>query len=145
MKTPTLFTVADSIENYLIVYANNGDDVAMQNPAATSNLPNGDVAVAVAATESPMVDVQSKGAAAIKPSSNGAATDPETTTTEAAAESSNAQTMDKLELPWSDKYWNLFITNPKSTIEIWGRLIGPDYSVSCFLCTIPLWGILWNN
>lgn len=41
-------------------------------------------------------------------------------------------TMEKLQLPWSEKYWNLFIINPKSSVEIWGRLIGAEYSVSVF-------------
>ena len=46
-------------------------------------------------------------------------------------ESVNEQnlTQDALELPWHDKHWNLFITNAKSTVEVWSRLIGPDYSV----------------
>lgn len=38
--------------------------------------------------------------------------------------------LDKLQLPWSEKRWNLYVSNSKSTVEIWGRLIGPDYSVS---------------
>lgn len=46
------------------------------------------------------------------------------------AEESNFKYMDKLQLPWSEKHWNLYVTNPKSSVEIWGRLIGPDYSVS---------------
>lgn len=36
----------------------------------------------------------------------------------------------QLSLPWNDNYWNVFITSVSSTVEIWGRLIGPDYSVS---------------
>lgn len=41
------------------------------------------------------------------------------------------QSMDKLILPWTEKYWNIFVTNPISTVEIWGRLVGPEYSVNC--------------
>lgn len=37
---------------------------------------------------------------------------------------------DDLVLPWQEKYWNLYITHPKSTVEVWARLIGPEYSVS---------------
>lgn len=44
-------------------------------------------------------------------------------------EVSNCGLMDKLVLPWQDKSWNVTITNAKSTIEIWARLIGPEYSV----------------
>ncbi|XP_058458121.1 tudor domain-containing protein 7A isoform X2 [Malaya genurostris] len=33
-----------------------------------------------------------------------------------------------LVLPWVEKYWNLFITNPASTVEIWARLVGHQYS-----------------
>ncbi|XP_058834964.1 tudor domain-containing protein 7A isoform X2 [Topomyia yanbarensis] len=33
-----------------------------------------------------------------------------------------------LVLPWEEKYWNLFITNPASTVEIWARLVGQQYS-----------------
>lgn len=38
--------------------------------------------------------------------------------------------MKKIRLPWSEKFWDLVVTNPKSTVEIWGRLIGAEYSVS---------------
>lgn len=31
--------------------------------------------------------------------------------------------------PWNEKHWNVFITNPVSTVEVWGRIIGPEYSV----------------
>lgn len=34
----------------------------------------------------------------------------------------------KLSLPDRDIEWNVFVTNPVSTIEIWGRLIGEKYS-----------------
>lgn len=33
-----------------------------------------------------------------------------------------------LQLPWSEQYWNLYITNPVSTVEIWARLVGPQFS-----------------
>lgn len=35
--------------------------------------------------------------------------------------------------PWYQNDWNIFITNPKTTIEIWARLIGMEYSVSFFV------------
>jgi hypothetical protein len=40
----------------------------------------------------------------------------------------------KLELPWKEPHWNLYVKNPVKTDEIWARLIGTDYSVSgrCF-------------
>lgn len=34
-----------------------------------------------------------------------------------------------LKLPWNEKHWNIFVTSVSSTVDIWGRLIGPDYSV----------------
>lgn len=34
-----------------------------------------------------------------------------------------------LKLPWDEKHWNIFVTSVSSTVDIWGRLIGPDYSV----------------
>lgn len=37
---------------------------------------------------------------------------------------------DELILPWHEKHWNVFITNPVSTVEVWARIIGPEYSVS---------------
>lgn len=33
-------------------------------------------------------------------------------------------------LPWNERHWNVFITNPTSTVEVYGRIIGPEYSVS---------------
>lgn len=36
---------------------------------------------------------------------------------------------DELMLPWGEKYWNVFVTSVTSTVDIWGRLIGPDFSV----------------
>lgn len=43
------------------------------------------------------------------------------------------QKMNKLKLPWKDEFWSLVITSTVSTGEIWGRLIGNDYSVSYLL------------
>lgn len=37
--------------------------------------------------------------------------------------------IDELILPWKEKHWNVFITNPVSTVEVWARIIGPEYSV----------------
>lgn len=37
---------------------------------------------------------------------------------------------EELTLPWNEKHWNVFITNPVSTVEVWARIIGPEYSVS---------------
>lgn len=37
---------------------------------------------------------------------------------------------DELQLPWGERHWNVYITSVSSTVEVWGRLIGPDYSVS---------------
>lgn len=36
----------------------------------------------------------------------------------------------ELVLPWKDQHWNLYITHPKSTVEVWARIIGAEYSVS---------------
>lgn len=44
----------------------------------------------------------------------------------------------QLSLPWNEKYWNVFITSVSSTVEIWGRLIGPDYSVGQFFSSLLL-------
>ena len=33
-----------------------------------------------------------------------------------------------LRLPWEERHWDLYITNPVSTREIWARLVGPEYS-----------------
>lgn len=35
----------------------------------------------------------------------------------------------ELMLPWNEKHWNIFVTSVSSTVDIWGRLIGSDYSV----------------
>lgn len=34
-----------------------------------------------------------------------------------------------ISLPWSEDYWNIFITHCASTIEVWGRLFGNEYNV----------------
>jgi len=39
----------------------------------------------------------------------------------------------KIQLPWNEKYWNLYITNPVSTDEVWVRIVGDDYSVSVLI------------
>ncbi|XP_058116816.1 tudor domain-containing protein 7A isoform X2 [Anopheles coustani] len=36
--------------------------------------------------------------------------------------------MNQLPLPWNEQYWNLYITNPVSTVEVWARLVGQEYS-----------------
>lgn len=38
----------------------------------------------------------------------------------------------KLELPWEDEFWSLFITCCTSTTEIWGKLFGKHCEVSFF-------------
>lgn len=38
-----------------------------------------------------------------------------------------------LKLPWDEKHWNIFVTSVSSTVDIWGRLIGPDYSVRDYI------------
>lgn len=40
---------------------------------------------------------------------------------------------DQLVLP-NERHWNLYVTNPVSTDEIWARIIGSEYSVSIFFC-----------
>lgn len=42
---------------------------------------------------------------------------------------SKGNDLDELTLPWNEKHWNIFVTSVSSTVELWGRLIGPDYSV----------------
>lgn len=37
---------------------------------------------------------------------------------------------EELVLPWNEQHWNVFITNPVSTAQVWCRLIGDTYSVS---------------
>uniref|UniRef100_A0A182QFJ7 Tudor domain-containing protein 7 n=1 Tax=Anopheles farauti TaxID=69004 RepID=A0A182QFJ7_9DIPT len=36
--------------------------------------------------------------------------------------------MNQLTLPWDEQYWNLYVTNPVSTVEVWARLVGKEYS-----------------
>ncbi|XP_050080020.1 uncharacterized protein LOC126567776 [Anopheles maculipalpis] len=36
--------------------------------------------------------------------------------------------MNQLTLPWEEQYWNLYVTNPVSTVEVWARLVGKEYS-----------------
>lgn len=38
--------------------------------------------------------------------------------------------MPQLVMPWSERCWNMNITNAVATDEVWGRLIGSEYSVS---------------
>lgn len=44
-----------------------------------------------------------------------------------------ASELDELMLPWNEKHWNIFVTSVSSTVDIWGRLIGSDYSVRLLL------------
>lgn len=39
-----------------------------------------------------------------------------------------ASGVEKLGLPWSEKYWNVYISNPASTTTVWARIIGNEYS-----------------
>uniref|UniRef100_A0A182RLS6 Tudor domain-containing protein 7 n=1 Tax=Anopheles funestus TaxID=62324 RepID=A0A182RLS6_ANOFN len=47
-----------------------------------------------------------------------------------ASNTSEAREMaiNQLTLPWDEQYWNLYVTNPVSTVEVWARLVGKDYS-----------------
>lgn len=36
--------------------------------------------------------------------------------------------VEKLGLPWTEKYWNVYISNPASTTTVWARIIGEEYS-----------------
>uniref|UniRef100_A0A182WDR6 Tudor domain-containing protein 7 n=1 Tax=Anopheles minimus TaxID=112268 RepID=A0A182WDR6_9DIPT len=36
--------------------------------------------------------------------------------------------MNQLTLPWDEQYWNVYVTNPVSTVEVWARLVGKEYS-----------------
>ncbi|XP_058064862.1 uncharacterized protein LOC131214511, partial [Anopheles bellator] len=49
---------------------------------------------------------------------------------DAASNTSEAQLMavNELQLPWDKEYWDLYITNPASTVEVWARLVGAEYS-----------------
>lgn len=35
---------------------------------------------------------------------------------------------EKLGLPWDEKYWNVYVSNPASTTTVWARIIGDNYS-----------------
>lgn len=35
---------------------------------------------------------------------------------------------EKLGLPWNEKYWNIYISNPSSTTTVWARIIGENFS-----------------
>lgn len=35
---------------------------------------------------------------------------------------------EKLGLPWNEKYWNVYISNPASTTTVWARIIGDNFS-----------------
>lgn len=121
-KIPNLFTFSDSIENNQIVYANLGDsDEVMSNPAA--------VGLGTEMEES-RNSVATNNSTRSGDSGTNAAEGLRQSSLAGILDESQAQAMEKLVLPWTDKYWNLFITNPKSTVEIWARLIGPEYSVS---------------
>uniref|UniRef100_A0A1I8Q3T5 HTH OST-type domain-containing protein n=1 Tax=Stomoxys calcitrans TaxID=35570 RepID=A0A1I8Q3T5_STOCA len=37
--------------------------------------------------------------------------------------------IDPICLPWSEDYWSILVTHCASTVEIWGRLFGAEYSV----------------
>lgn len=39
---------------------------------------------------------------------------------------------DDLALPWNERHWNVFVTSVLSTVDVWGRLIGTEYSVCCY-------------
>lgn len=123
MKTPNLFTFSDTVENNPIVYANLGDtNEVMSNPLAQKT------------TEQPLPTANRNASLtpleqSLSANNVGKSLSPSTTIEN---ESSNSQAMETLVLPWSEKYWNLFITNPKSTVEIWARLIGAEYSVGFF-------------
>uniref|UniRef100_A0A182NSX1 Tudor domain-containing protein 7 n=1 Tax=Anopheles dirus TaxID=7168 RepID=A0A182NSX1_9DIPT len=49
---------------------------------------------------------------------------------DAASNTSEARqmAMNQLTLPWNEQYWNLYVTNPVSTVEVWARLVGKEYS-----------------
>ncbi|XP_053668114.1 uncharacterized protein LOC128718517 [Anopheles marshallii] len=49
---------------------------------------------------------------------------------DAASNTSEARemAMNQLTLPWDEQYWNLYVTNPVSTVEVWARLVGKEYS-----------------
>lgn len=47
---------------------------------------------------------------------------------EKLSEEARRMSTNAIELPWSEQYWDLYLTNPVSPDEIWARLIGPEYS-----------------
>lgn len=47
----------------------------------------------------------------------------------------------ELTLPWNDNYWNIFVTSVSSTVDIWGRIIGPDHSVK--ICIVYSFSKNW--
>lgn len=51
----------------------------------------------------------------------------------------------KLELPWEDEYWTLFITCCTSTTEIWGKLFGKHCRVSFYFDYAIVIDIIPNN
>lgn len=115
MGSPQLFSIADSLLDNKIIYANSSTSVSIP----VENVPHTN-------------EIVSNGVPAIQPHIAGLNGN-QIEASEPQIEESNYKYMDKLMLPWSEKYWNLYITNPKSTVEIWGRLIGPDYSVSVLI------------
>lgn len=44
------------------------------------------------------------------------------------SKSTLGSSVEKLGLPWSEKYWNIYISNPASTTTVWARIIGNEYS-----------------
>lgn len=50
------------------------------------------------------------------------------TAEEKDAESADEEVGTCIQLPWSDKHWNVFVTHVTATTMIWARLIGPNYS-----------------
>lgn len=40
-------------------------------------------------------------------------------------------------LPWNEPHWNVYVTSPISTVEVWARIIGPEYSVSDRIQLLP--------
>lgn len=53
-----------------------------------------------------------------------------------SVEGRKANELEDLILPWNEKHWNIFVTSVSSTVDIWGRLIGADYSVSQFFISL---------
>lgn len=114
-----LFTVAESLQgNNKIIYALTASDLQQHQRAAAAKSqqsPNAAGAAAAAASSSFALQPQSSS----RPSSNASAS---------STSATNYAHMEPLVLPWSEKYWNIFVTNPRSTVDVWARLIGPEYS-----------------